>query len=93
MCLVGAYNREPLWGILAVPGVVIAAVYMLSLVRRVVFGRLDPESAKMPDLSLRETLILVAILVFVVWMGVYPKTFLNFTNSVSEILYTMINLK
>jgi NADH-quinone oxidoreductase subunit M len=47
----------------------------------------------MPDLSLRETLILVAILVFVVWMGVYPKTFLEFTNSVSEILYTMINLK
>jgi len=93
MCLLGAYNREPLWGILAVPGVVIAAVYMLSLVRRVVFGQLDPESAKMPDLSLRETLILVAILVFVVWMGVYPKTFLNFTNSVSEILYTMINLK
>jgi NADH-quinone oxidoreductase subunit M len=90
MCLVGAYNREPLWGILAVPGVVIAAVYMLSLVRRVVFGQLDPESAKMPDLSLRETLILVAILVFVFWMGVYPKTFLDFTNSVSEILHTMI---
>ncbi len=90
LCLMGAYNREPLWGILAVPGVVIAAVYMLSLVKRVVFGQLDPESAKMPDLSIRETMILLAILIFVVWMGVYPKTFLDFTNSVSEILYSMI---
>ena len=93
MCLIGAYQYEPLWGYFAVPGVIVAAVYMLSLVKRVIFGELDPESAKMPDLSYRELFILVLLLIFVVWIGVYPKTFLDFTNGVSETLYTILNMK
>ncbi len=93
LCLIGAYQFEPWWGYLAVPGVIVAAVYMLSLVKRVVFGEVDEESAKMKDISVREAFILVALLVFVVWIGVYPKTFLDFTNGVSENLSSMLYMK
>ncbi len=93
LCLLGAYQYEPLWGYLAVPGVIIAAVYLLSLVKRVIFGELDKESAQMKDISAREAFILLAILVFVIWIGIYPKTFLDFTDGVSETISTVLYMK
>ena len=86
LTMLGGYKANQLWGYLAVPGVVIAAVYMLSLVKRVVFGSLDEKSAGMPDLSLREAFILVSLAVFVIWIGVYPQPFLNFTDGLAELL-------
>ena len=50
---------------------------MLYLYRRVVFGALDKEDvAAMPDLSRRELWLLAPIAAVVLWMGVYPESFL-----------------
>jgi NADH-quinone oxidoreductase subunit M len=63
---------------LAATGVIWAAVYMLWMLQRVVFGRINnPENAKLKDLNAREVGLLVPLLLLMVFMGVYPRTFLD----------------
>ncbi|WP_286828566.1 MULTISPECIES: NADH-quinone oxidoreductase subunit M [Kordiimonas] len=71
-----AYNSWVAFG--AATGVVLGAAYMLYLVRRLVFGELDKDDVKaMPDLTLREKLIFLPLLIVVFWMGIYPNSFLE----------------
>jgi NADH-quinone oxidoreductase subunit M len=50
---------------------------MLYLYRRVAQGPLDkPDVAAMPDLSTRELWLLGPIALVVLWMGVYPESFM-----------------
>ncbi len=59
--------------ILAASGVVLGAFYMLWMVQRVFFGRLAHEANRnLPDLSLREVLVLVPLLIFMFVLGVHP---------------------
>jgi NADH-quinone oxidoreductase subunit M len=63
---------------LAATGVIWAAVYMLWMLQRVVFGRLkNPENARLFDLNAREIGLLVPLLILMLLMGVYPKPFLS----------------
>jgi NADH-quinone oxidoreductase subunit M len=63
---------------LAGTGVIWAAVYMLWMLQRVVFGRIrNPENAKLKDLNGREIGLLVPLLVLMLLMGVYPRPFLE----------------
>ncbi|HKR02737.1 MAG TPA: NADH-quinone oxidoreductase subunit M [Pyrinomonadaceae bacterium] len=63
---------------LAATGVIWAAVYMLWMLQRVVFGRIhNPENAKLKDLSAREAGLLVPLLILMILMGVYPRPFLD----------------
>src|SRR3546814_14783429 len=51
---------------------------MLYLYRRIAYGKLDkPDVAAMPDLSTRELWLLAPIAAVVLWMGVYPESFLK----------------
>ena len=68
--------------VLAVSGVVLGAWYMLYLVQRVFFGPLrEPQHASdeppIRDLSLREVMALAPLVVFIVWIGVQPRFFLD----------------
>jgi NADH-quinone oxidoreductase subunit M len=63
---------------LAATGVIWAAVYMLWMLQRVVFGRItNPENAKLKDLNAREVGLLVPLLLLMLLMGAYPRPFLN----------------
>lgn len=58
-------------------GVILGAAYMLYLVRRLLYGPLDKDDVKaMPDLSLREKAIFLPLILVVLWMGIYPNSFL-----------------
>jgi NADH-quinone oxidoreductase subunit M len=72
---------------LAGTGVIWAAVYMLWMLQRVVFGKVtNPENAKLPDLNAREIGLLIPLLVLMLFMGVYPQPFLNRSKaSVDEV--------
>jgi NADH-quinone oxidoreductase subunit M len=72
---------------LAGTGVIWAAVYMLWMLQRVVFGRVtNPENAKLQDLSAREIGLLIPLLVLMLFMGVYPRVFLDRSRaSVEEV--------
>jgi len=63
---------------LAGTGVIWAAVYMLWMLQRVVFGTTTSEAnAKLPDLNAREVGLVLPLLALMLFMGVYPSTFLN----------------
>ncbi|MCA1626785.1 MAG: Fe-S-binding domain-containing protein, partial [Acidobacteria bacterium] len=63
---------------LAATGVIWAAIYMLWMLQRVLFGRVTSEkNARLADLNWRETGLLVPLLVLMIYMGVYPRPFLN----------------
>jgi NADH-quinone oxidoreductase subunit M len=78
LILVGAFAASPGFAVPATFGVVLAAAYMLWMFRRMMFGPVEnPENRGLIDLNLREKAILAAILVPIVWIGVYPKPFLG----------------
>lgn len=69
-------------GVLATGGVVLGAVYMLNMVRRVLFGPLRHEANQgLADLSLREKLVLGPIIALILWIGVAPGVFLDKTQA------------
>jgi NADH-quinone oxidoreductase subunit M len=59
-----------------VPGVVLAAAYMLRMLQKVAYGGTkNPDHSKLRDLGLREILTLTPLLAFVFWIGLHPEPF------------------
>jgi len=78
LILVGTYLAAPVFAILATSGVVLAAAYMLWMFRRVMFGPVDnPENRGLIDLGLREKVVVLAMLIPIIWIGVYPNPILR----------------
>jgi len=62
--------------ICVVPGVVLAAAYMLRMLQRIAYGGTrNPDHSKIPDLGLREVVCLAPLLVLVFWIGLKPEPF------------------
>ena len=57
-----------------------AGVFLLTMLQRVFTGPANERHKSMPDLSWRETLIVVPLLVLVFWAGISPKTWLMFSQ-------------
>jgi len=63
-------------------GVIFAAVYLLWLVQRVFFGKITNAKNKvLSDLSWREIGLIVPLVILMVFMGVYPRPFLDRTKA------------
>jgi NADH-quinone oxidoreductase subunit M len=88
LILVGAFQWSRLAAVLGTAGIVFAAVYLLWMYQRVVFGDVrHEENRRLPDLNAREIWTLVPILVLIVWIGVYPKPFTAVTErAVADLL-------
>ena len=72
-------------------GVIWAAVYMLWMLQRVVFGKItNPKNKYLSDLNTREIGLLVPLMVLMLAMGVYPKPFLNKTKDSIEAVRTRV---
>ena len=91
LILLGTFHASPWVGVAASLGVVLAAVYMLWMYRRVVFGPVEiAENRGLIDLDLREKLVLAAVLIPIFWIGVYPQPLLTRLSApVGEILRVM----
>jgi NADH-quinone oxidoreductase subunit M len=77
LALVGAYGANSWVAAVATTGIILGAGYMLYLYRRVAFGEAkNPDASAMADLSPREFLLLAPIAAVVLWMGVYPESFM-----------------
>ncbi len=78
LSLLGTFQTHPWVATIASTGVIFAAYYMLPMVQKIVFNSLDrPENRNLPDLSRREIAVLVPLVAGMIWMGVYPKPFLD----------------
>jgi NADH-quinone oxidoreductase subunit M len=88
LTLIGTFQTHPWIALLAATGVIFAAYYMLPMVQRIWFNEPDkPENRNLKDLSARELTVLMPLVVVMLWMGVYPKPFLERTEqTVVELL-------
>jgi NADH-quinone oxidoreductase subunit M len=78
LSLVGTYAVSSWAGIVATTGIILGAAYMLYLYWRICYGRLvHADAAAMPDLDAREMWLLAPIAAAVLWMGVYPESFMR----------------
>ncbi len=81
LIFVGAFKAWPVLGAIATAGVIFGAVYMLSMVRRVLFGPIRHEENKhLKDLNLREILVLTPLVILFVWIGLFPGQFTSRTS-------------
>ncbi len=85
LILLGSF-KSPVLGswwftVFAASGVIFAAVYMLWMYQRVAFGEVtNPKMNSLTDMNKREILVLVPIFIFIVWIGIYPSTFLKVSD-------------
>ena len=88
LILIGVFESNPVAAVIAASGVILSAVYMLWMTRRVFFGPVVQEvNQKLLDLSLREKTVAVALVIPMVWIGVYPASFLRpMDRSVTDLL-------
>jgi NADH-quinone oxidoreductase subunit M len=92
LSLAGAYQANSWVAAVATTGIILGAAYMLYLYWRMAYGTArTAEAAAMPDLDKREFLILAPIAAAVLWMGVYPESFMAPMRGDVEILLERIN--
>jgi NADH-quinone oxidoreductase subunit M len=92
LILVGAFKSSLVYGLLATLGLVLGAVYLLWMCKRVMYGDITKdENKELKDMTTREYAYLVPILVFIVWIGVYPKPFLDKMDASVDHLLQVVN--
>src|SRR4030042_792751 len=78
LILLGTFQPNKISATTAATGVIFAAVYMLWMFQRVMFGQVTNEKNRhLPDMNAREMAYMLPLLVFVFWIGVYPPPFLR----------------
>ena len=70
----GLFNYNPWLALLAGTGIIFAAVYTLGMIQKVFFGAKN-ELIKVTDVKFVEMAALAIIIVFIVWVGLYPAPF------------------
>ena len=78
LVLIGTFRARPWIALIAATGVIFAAFYMLPMVQKVAFNALKrPANRTIPDLNRRELTILMPLVILILWIGVYPRPFLD----------------
>ncbi len=95
LILLGTFKAKPVFAYIAVLGVVLGAVYMLWMFKRVFFGPegelVRDEHHPLHDLSLREIAVLIPLVIMVLWMGLFPGSFLSYSKASIDHLVTNKN--
>ena len=85
LSMTGAYRASSWTAILATTGVILSAVYMLSVYRRVVFGEItNSQLATITDLDMREVIIFAPLIIATLYLGVAPSSVFNLTQASAE---------
>jgi len=78
LILQGIFVVNKVWAAFAATGIVLGAAYMLWLYQRTMFGAVNnPKNEGLSDLSLREFATFTPLLILAVWIGLYPKPFID----------------
>jgi NADH-quinone oxidoreductase subunit M len=91
LILIGTFEVSPVATVFAAIGVILSAIYMLWMVRRVFFGPVVHDAnRKLLDLCLREKVVLCVMVVPMIWIGIYPASFLRpMDSTVTTLVETM----
>ncbi|HVE72336.1 MAG TPA: NADH-quinone oxidoreductase subunit M [Thermoanaerobaculia bacterium] len=92
LILAGSFQTHPVASVIAASGVILAAIYLLWLVQKVFFGPItNEENRSIPDIAWNEVAAMIPLVVFMVWIGVHPNTFLKKMEPSVKHLMTTIN--
>jgi NADH-quinone oxidoreductase subunit M len=80
--LLGAFGSDsigsPWYAGFAAVGVILAAIYILYMFQKMFLGPVDKEENRgLQDLTFREIITLVPLLILIFWIGLYPAPFFN----------------
>ncbi len=96
MILVGAFDSMTLPAVLPIlgaVGVIIAAVYLLNMFRKVMFGPAESAaSSQIFDLKAQEVAIMMPLIVLMFWVGLYATPFLTSINASAESMLQALSL-
>jgi NADH-quinone oxidoreductase subunit M len=85
LVIVGAFQVNTWLALLTASGMVLGAVYMLYLYRRVIFGKMTKEDLfAILDMNWREKAVFAPLILMVFWMGLYPPSFLDVMSASVE---------
>ena len=93
LSLYGTFERLPLSGVLSSSSIVFSAAYTIFMFNRIVFGGKLSQyfKASIPDINIREFILLLILVLFTVVLGIYPNSILEGLHfSVSSLLYSYI---
>ena len=92
LILLGTFQARPVFGAIAVTGVVLGAAYMLWMFMRVFFGPKGPlvsdEQHPLHDLNIREITVMVPLVIMIFWMGLFPNNFIDWSKASINYLVT-----
>lgn len=92
LSLTGSFRVSPWVALFATTGVIFSAAYALWLYRRVVYGKLEKaELLSIKDLSPREIVILVPLVVLVIYYGFQPDAILSSFSASTDALISSYN--
>jgi NADH-quinone oxidoreductase subunit M len=87
LIILGAFKAKKLTAVLAATGIIIGAGYMLWLYQRIFFNEVNEKIRGLEPMQFKEALTLILLAIFVIWIGIYPNTFLSFMHvSVAHLL-------
>jgi len=94
LILQGTFMNYKIFAILGASGVIFAAVYMLRMFQRVMYGEVtNPKNAVLKDLSRREWAVLLPVILLIFWIGLYPTPFLRTTEASVNALLKQVEEK
>jgi len=76
----GAFALTPAAAAVSVIGLLLTAVFLLRMMRKVFWGPLKPSLAKWQDLSKEERILFGFLLLLIVVPGLFPQVLLHFAN-------------
>ncbi|HWJ98388.1 MAG TPA: NADH-quinone oxidoreductase subunit M [Acidimicrobiales bacterium] len=77
LILIGSFLTVRWWAVVAVTGVILAALYLLWAYQRVFHGEPDGDNKTFKDITFTEGLVMAPLLLLIVFMGLFPKPFLD----------------
>jgi NADH-quinone oxidoreductase subunit M len=90
MCFAGAFPVHPTITIISIAGIVVTAAFFLIMIQRVLLGPLNPRWEKLPDMSRRDLVTLVPLVIIMFALGLYPLPFIRLITAATQGLLQMI---
>ena len=91
LILLGGFRASQWAGVLSATGIIIGAGYMLWLYQRVFFMETTPKVAGLQDVTTRELMTLLPMVVLIFWIGIYPNAYLSFMHPSVQHLLERVN--
>jgi len=90
LSLIGIWQVNPVVAVLGGTGIVLSACYSIFLYNRISYGAYSPHLKPLQDISRREFVLLISLLIPTILLGIYPNVILDTLHtSVTQLLYTI----